>query len=276
MKLRYGTAFLLLSGIFTPLAWAQERLVTLGGEVTETAFALGFGDQVVAVDTTSTWPPEAAALPQVGYVRTLAAEGILAMAPDLVLAAAHAGPPEVLEKLRAAGVDVLIVPGPPPVEATLEMIGIVAARLGRLEQGQALVASIRDELAQLPSSSNPPSALALIGGQGGQLMVAGRGTRAAAMLDLAGARNAGAKFSGYRPLSDESLIALNPDVIVVPDHAMPMLGGREALLARPGVAATTAGRSGHLVVMDGLLLLGMGPRLGEAGRELHRAIRNSN
>lgn len=272
MKLPYGRALALLVLVLSGQSAAAQRLITLGGEVTETAFALGVGEQVVAVDSSSSWPPAANALPRVGYVRTLAAEGILAMAPDLVLASAHAGPPEVLEKLAAAGVEVMILPGPPPVESTLQLIQQMAARLNREPQGAELVAGIRQQLAALPERPLPINALAVIGGQGGQLMAAGRGTRADAMLQLAGATNVSAAFSGYRPLSDESLLMLSPDVIVVPDHALPMLGGREELLRRPGVAATPAGKARHVVVMDGLLLLGMGPRLGQAGRELHEAM----
>lgn len=272
MKYPNGWALALLVFVFSGQAAAAQRVITLGGEVTETAFALGVGEQVVAVDSTSTWPRQASELPRVGYVRTLAAEGILAMSPDLVLAAAHAGPPEVLMKLRAAGVEVMVLPGPPPVSATLEMIRQMAARLGREEAGALLVARIENEIAALPEIPSSLSALALIGGQGGQLMVAGRNTRADAMLTLAGATNAVANFSGYRPLSDESLLVLSPDVIVVPDHALPMLGGRRELLQRPGIALSPAGRAGRLIVMDGLLLLGMGPRLGEAARELHQAM----
>ncbi len=251
---------------------AAQRLVTLGGEVTETVFALGLGDRVVAVDTSSTWPPEATELPQVGYVRSLAAEGVLAMAPDLVLASADAGPPQVLAKLRAAGVELLVLPGPPPVTNSLQLIETVARRLEVEVRGAELIAEIRHALAALPGSAERPAALAVIGGQGGQLMAAGAGTRADAMLRLAGARNAAAEFHGYRPLSAESLIRLNPAAIVVPDHALPLLGGLNGLRRQPGVAATTAGRTGRLVTMDGLLLLGMGPRLGLAARELATAL----
>lgn len=272
IRFRYGTAVALtvLLALASPVPAHAMRLVTIGGEVTETVFALGQGAQVVAVDSTSVWPPQAQALPRVGYVRTLAAEGILAQQPDLILAASHAGPPEVLDTLRRAGIEVLVLPGPPPARATDLMIRAVGERLGNAAGADQLIATIHADLART-TDAPPIRALAVIGGQGGQLMAAGSGTRAAAMLALAGAHNV-ATFPGYRPLSDEGLMALNPEALVLPDHAVPMLGGVDQLLQRPGVQHTAAGQHRHLVVMDGLLLLGMGPRLGQAVQQLHAAL----
>ena len=64
----------------------DERLVVAGGCATEIVYALGAGDRVVAVDSTSAWPPEARDLPRIGYVRALPVEGILSMEPDRLLA----------------------------------------------------------------------------------------------------------------------------------------------------------------------------------------------
>ena len=68
---------------------AVERLVTLGGDVTEIVYALDAEQSLVARDSTSSWPPAAQKLPDVGYLRQLNAEGILALRPQLVLASAQ-------------------------------------------------------------------------------------------------------------------------------------------------------------------------------------------
>ena len=91
-------------------AAGATRVVVLGGDLTEIAFALEAGGRLVAADDTSLWPPEAGVLPKVGYLRRLSAEGILSLAPDLVLASAEAGPPAVLDQLRSAGV--VVAAGP--------------------------------------------------------------------------------------------------------------------------------------------------------------------
>jgi iron complex transport system substrate-binding protein len=66
-------------------AAAAERIVSIGGDVTEIAFALGAGDEVIARDSTSLQPEAVKKLPDVGYMRQLNAEGILALKPSLVL-----------------------------------------------------------------------------------------------------------------------------------------------------------------------------------------------
>ncbi len=69
--------------------------------MTEIIYALGLGDRVVGSDISSHWPEEVKQLPRIGYPRTLSAEGILALRPDLLVTTPEAGPPAALEHLRA-------------------------------------------------------------------------------------------------------------------------------------------------------------------------------
>lgn len=82
---------------------AVERLVTLGGDVTEIVYALHAEESLVARDSTSSWPPAAQKLPDVGYLRQLNAEGILALRPQLVLASAQRSPRWSYTRYRRAG-----------------------------------------------------------------------------------------------------------------------------------------------------------------------------
>ena len=77
---------LLLAPLLAAAAPAPERILTLGGAVTETVFALGCGDRLVGTDLTSRYPQAAAALPKTGYLRALGAEGVLSLRPSLILA----------------------------------------------------------------------------------------------------------------------------------------------------------------------------------------------
>ena len=86
-----------------------SRIVVINGDVTEVVFALGLGENVVAVDTSATHPAEVTNLPQVGYQRRLSAEGVLSMDPTVVIGNTNAGPPEVIEQIRATGVPVVIL-----------------------------------------------------------------------------------------------------------------------------------------------------------------------
>lgn len=254
-----------------------SRIVAVGGAVTETLFALGEASRIVGVDSTSQWPEAARHLPQVGYQRTLAAEGILALSPSLVIGTQQAGPPPVLDKLRAAGVTVLILPVGPDVESALRAIETLARVVDKPVQGRDLVTGIRhrlDRLAQQRTGvSSTASTLFILSAAGSTPLAAGRDNNADTMIRLAGGRNAITQYAGYRPLSAEAVPQLAPDTIVVPEHVVRELGGRERVLQLPGIAQTPAAKAQRLVVMDGVLLLGMGPRMAEAAERLAHSLR---
>ena len=135
-------ALLALIG-FTLPAWADEaRIVSLGGSVTEIVVALGAADRLVARDTTSTYPEAITALPDVGYVRALSPEGVLSVQPTLILAEDGAGPPETMEVLKAAGVDVQSMPGDPSADGVIAKINAVAAALNLPAEGAKLASEV--------------------------------------------------------------------------------------------------------------------------------------
>jgi iron complex transport system substrate-binding protein len=259
----------------TPVS--EPKLVAVGGVVAEIVFALGEGKRVVAVDLTSTYPAEARALPKVGYQRQLAAEGILSLGPTMVIATSDAGPPATLDQLRQAGVEVVIVPAEPTREAARERITRIAALLGRPAEGKALVDDLDREadaaIAAAQATGTRPRVLFLYGRGGGTVMVSGTKTAASSILEMAHCDNPVTGYEGFKPLSGEAMIAAAPEVIVIPTRALEPLGGIDGVLALPGVAETPAGRARRIVDVDDALLLGFGPRLGEAISELAARVR---
>ncbi len=254
---------------------AAERVVSLGGEITEIVYALGDGDKLVAVDSTSSYPAAAKELPNVGYVRALSAEGVLALEPDLILASPDAGPPNVMEQLRASGVEIYIA----PEEASLDGIGAkirgVAGALGLADAGDELAerfAAEVDRTSSVVDGDAELSAVYLMGGAGGGLMAAGTGTAGDVMLKAAGLKNV-IVYEGYKPVSPESLLGLAPEVIVTGDRTVDGIGGLEQLKSLPAVAGTPAVADGKVVVCDELYLLGMGPRAAQAALELAETAR---
>jgi iron complex transport system substrate-binding protein len=250
---------------------ADERLVTVGGAVTETVFALGFGSEVVAVDSTSLHPEAVTKLPQVGYERTLAAEGILSQHPSFLIATSDAGPPGVIEQVRAAGVRVVIVPAEPSVEGAQKKIQAVADALGKSARGKELIEKIDAEITTLPkakSSSQRRRVLFIYARGGGIMNVSGTGTAADAIIQRAGGRNAVTEYQGYKPLTAEGVVTASPEIILITSRGLEGIGGIDRLLALPGLGETPAGRARRVVAMDDLKLLGFGPRTGEAMVEL--------
>ena len=255
-------------------AAAAERVVAVGGSVTETVFALGAGDRLVARDTTSTWPPDAEALPDVGYVRRLSPEGVLSVAPDLILAEEGAGPPETVELLAAAEIPFVTIPDATDAEGVARKVEAVGAALGLEDRAAALAASIRADMREIRERSErigtPARVLFLLSAEGGRLMASGSGTAADSMIRLAGGENAVTGFEGYKPLTDEAVLAAAPDVVLMMEGRAGH--GGAGVLSHPALAATPAGRDGRLVEMDGLYLLGFGPRTAEAVADLHAAL----
>ncbi|GJD49176.1 Hemin-binding periplasmic protein HmuT [Methylobacterium crusticola] len=255
---------------------APARIVSLGGAVTEILYALGARDRIVAVDTTSLYPAEALRLkPNVGYLRALSAEGIVSTRPDLVIAAEGAGPPDVLALVREAGVPVAPVRDPPTREGVLDKIAAVGRLAGLDAEARTLAASVEAGFTALAAErsriARPIGVLVVLSLQNGRVMVGGRNSTADGMLALAGARNAAAAVEGFKPLTDEAIVAAAPDAVVVmrteQGSATP-----EAVFAQPGLGRTPAAARRALVAMDGLSLLGFGPRTPEAARELMRAL----
>ncbi|WP_118133929.1 hemin ABC transporter substrate-binding protein [Oceanicella sp. SM1341] len=266
----------LLAALLTTAAAAQERVVIAGGDLTEIAFALGEGARVVAADTTSNYPAAVEALPKVGYLRALPAEGILAQAPDLMIAGPEAGPPPVLEQLRAAGLEIATGPEGITPDVVPQKIRFVADALGVPERAEPMVAAFEAEMTELAGLAegftDHPRVLFLLAVQEGAPLVAGSGTEAGEMIRLAGGVNAVEGIEGYRPMTPEAIIAAAPDVVLMMRDFLGRYGGAEAILARPDIAQTEAGREGRLVAMDGMMLVGYGPRTPAALRELMRAL----
>ena len=268
-----------LSGVASGLpvaAYGAARLISVGGSVTETVFALNAADQLVGVDTSSIYPESARALPKVGYQRVLSAEGILSLRPTLLLSDEQAGPATVIQQLRSAGLPVQTVPSATTGLAVSEKILLIGRTLDRDALAERLARRVAHQLRSidlaLAGREPRPKVLLLLAHGRGSPLGAGNDTQAEAMIRMAGGRNALQGFRGYKPVSPEAVVAAAPEVIVLPEQSLQSLGGLDAALAASGLSATPAVRDGRIVVLDMLYLLGMGPRTGDAVTELAAAF----
>ncbi|MBE2179065.1 MAG: ABC transporter substrate-binding protein [Chthoniobacterales bacterium] len=261
MRLFVRLAVVLLAASSAAQA-GDRRIITAGSAVTEIACALGLGPEIVAVDTSSRHLDETREKPDIGYIRTLGAEALLSQNPSLVLVSGEAGPPPVLEQIRGAGVELVVVENEHSLENIDDKIRAVAAATGREGAAEQIIARFDADLAKLHelvgASKTRPSAVFLLARQGGSVMVAGRDTAAHAMIEASGARNAGEAFTGYKPLSAEIFAASAPDGVIVSES---VAGDDAELLASvPGLEATPAGRNLRVIRVDDASFLGFGPR----------------
>ena len=177
----------LMMALALPLtAAAAQRIVSIGGDVTEIAFALGAGDEVIARDSTSLHPEAVKKLPDVGYMRQLNAEGILVLKPTLVLTTELAQPALVLKQLADSGVNVVSVPGDTTLQAVPQKIATIAAALQRVEQGKQLSERYQQQLAAVDTSPLPVKVLFVMSHGGITPMAAGQHTAADAVIAAAG------------------------------------------------------------------------------------------
>ena len=269
--------FIVLLVCFVPNfveAETVKRVVSVGGSSTEIIYALGAEELLVGSDTTSYYPDAAEKLPKVGYQRALSAEGILSLSPDLLILNEEAGPPAVIEQLQFMKLSMLTVSAGRSVEDVSNQIESIGTALGRIDEAAGLRQKMNNEYSLLKSMnakvSHKKTVLFILSHGGGSPMVAGVDTAADAIITLSGAQNAVTNYKGYKPLTPEAAVSMQPDYILVTEQGVEGLGGIEQIKGLPGLALTEAARHNRIVSMDSLRMLGFGPRTVDAAIELHR------
>ncbi|GLK73820.1 ABC transporter substrate-binding protein [Ancylobacter dichloromethanicus] len=255
---------------------APQRILAIGGAVTETLYALGLEDQVVAVDTSSTYPPRALAeKPNVGYIRALSPEGVLSVGPDLIIALDGAGPPDAVKVLKSAAIPFETLPEARDEAAIIANIRRIATLAGVPQRGEELATAVADDfkaLAQVRARiAAPRSIVFVLSASGAAPVVGGAGTSAQAMFELAGVSNAMAALSGYKPAVGEAVLAADPYAIVLmkdQNHGV----SDAAIKAMPAFAGSQAMAEDRFFRMDGGYLLNFGPRTPQAARDLAALI----
>ncbi|MBD1435200.1 ABC transporter substrate-binding protein [Sphingobacterium sp. DN00404] len=273
---RWIYAFCLL--FFYALAGTAQpkRIITLGGAITETVAAMGFEKQIVAVDVTSEFPASITKLPKVSKNRSVSAEGLMAYRPDLVIAPEGDVPYGVIQSLKGSGIRFVALKQEYSVKGALAFIRAVGAALGVKARAEKLALDteqrVNRALQTVKASTQRPKVLFIYARGTGTMTVAGKGSSMAAIIELAGGRNAIQEFNQYKTYSTEALVYANPDALLLFDFGMESLGGKNGVLGMPGVAFTTAGKNKNIVSVDGPLMINFATRLDQAILALHRAI----
>ncbi|MFP4154999.1 MAG: hemin ABC transporter substrate-binding protein [Halothiobacillaceae bacterium] len=258
-------------------AGVPERVIGVGGPVTELIYALGAEDRLVGTDTSSVYPPEADALPKVGYQRQLSVEGTLSLSPDLVVGTAGMGPPEAVAQLRRVDLPLEIMPEVQDADSAARRILVLGELLGAETQAASLAQAYRAHLDEVLAPDHPrvrSTRVAMFFSHGGgNAMALGRGTLGNSVLEMLGVQNVFSDIEGTRPVSSEAVIAAKPDLVLLSTQAVDASGGLSAAIeAIPGLAQTEAARSGRVVVYDLLALLGFGPRQPEVLEQIMAAV----
>ena len=257
------------------LSSANQRIVIAGGSLTEIVFALGAGDEVVGVDKTSSYPEKVKQLPQIGYWKLLNIEGVLSLKPTLFITLNDVEPDNVIEKVSESKVDVLAlqrVPG--TIELLYENITKIAYKLNKQKEGELLINRIKTNLADIQTkiATHPQKTKVLsLMSMGGTNSVAGKNTTIDALIAIAGGENL-AKHNSFKSYTAESIIAINPEVIILNKYSIDQLGGLDKIATIPGITETAAFKNNRITIIDDSYLFGIGPRVDEAAKLLFQSF----
>ncbi len=256
------------------------RLISIGGALTEIVYLLKANSQLVGVDTTSIYPAAATRLPNVGYARSLSAEGILALRPTQLIATEDAGPPVVIKQIIDAQIPLTILPSGHQFKDLTDRVSSIGRLVHKTDSAQALASRLvldwnNTQEKVTHSKLKNTRVLFILSQNPSQLMVGGEKTSADAMITYAGGRNAISGFRGFKPLTPEAVIAANPDVLLLTDQGMKAVGGIGGVLRFPGVSQTRAGKEQNIVSLEAMYLLGFGPRMPSAVAELNLLLQHA-
>jgi iron complex transport system substrate-binding protein len=249
-----------------------SRIVSIGGAVTEILYALGFEDRLAGVDATSLFPPAALRdKPNVGYMRQLSPEGVLGLNPSLVFAMQGSGPKETMDVLEAAKVPMVLVPEVFTEDGLLAKIRLVGHAMDADVRAACLASAVSSDLTQLrelrSKVTKPVRVMFVMSLLNGRAMVAGHKTAADEIINLSGGINAIDGYDGYKTINDEAIVAARPDVVLSIQRGKDSLDA-DAVYAHPAFAMAPVAANKGFISMEGLYLLGFGPRTAAAARDL--------
>ncbi|OOE87573.1 heme/hemin ABC transporter substrate-binding protein [Salinivibrio sharmensis] len=238
--------------------FASPRIVSAGASVTDLLIELGAEQQVVGIDATSQL--DSKDVPNIGYHRQLAVEGVLSLSPTLLLGSEEMGPKPVLTKLDNAGVEVVTLPSAPTVAALKQRITQVANLTEKQSNAAPLLRAVDKKLAQLKrhALASTQQGVFLLVHQGRPASIAGASTTPNTLIELIGANNPAANtVTSYKPLSPEALLGFNPDFILVMQRSLDQLSGLTGLAsAVPLLENTQAFQQNKILAIDGSVLVG--------------------
>ena len=258
----------------------SSRLTVAGGSLTEIVYLLGQEKKLTAVDITSNYPEKAKELPSIGYVRALSAEGVLSLSPTLILGENDMGPPAVMEQLDRVGIQIEIIPEENTALGIINKVECVADILEvESEKKEAVLQdliSIKKDLDILKNTDNPKRVMFILGMESGSPTVGGIGTSADGLIKMTGAINVMDSFEGWKPVSTEAIIEAKPDFILISNRGLSSYKTVENLAKQPSLMFTPAAKNNNIIAMDGMAMLGFGPRTLQVAKEISLKFSNTN
>ena len=247
-------------------SYDNSRVVSVGGSITEILYELNFEKHIVAVDITSNYPIKAKKLPSVGYIRNLSTEGLLSMEPTLIICENDIGPPIVIEQVKKSKVDLRIIAEHQSIDGIIEKIKCVGEIINKNKETsdyiykniKPIVDKINEKLKN--KKLKETKVMMILSMQGTSPVVAGSGTSGNSFIKMLGAKNIYESLDGWKAVTPESILQLNPDYIILPSRDLHKGSNVEEIQKNILFKNTNAGRNNGFIIDDGMSVLGYGPR----------------
>ena len=260
----------------------SSRVTIAGGSLTEITYLLEQEHKLIAVDITSNYPSVAKELPSIGYVRALSAEGVLSLSPSLILGEDDMGPTSVMEQLERVGIQIEIIPEENTADGIIKKVKCVAEILGvneDIKNEKLNELNLQANNLSILSSSNKNKStkvMFILSMESGSPTVGGRDTSADGLIKMTGATNVMDSFEGWKPVSTEAIIEAKPDFILISERGLASFGSVEKLGQHPSLVYTPAAKNNNIIAMDGMAMLGFGPRTISSAKEIAKKYNSLN
>ena len=242
---------------------SADRIVSLSPGSGEIVWALGLGDSLVGIDLASVFPGSDSKT-TVNPGHEVAIETVLGLKPNVVIADQSFKDSDAVARFEKLGIPVVSIPEAKTISEIDPRVMALADSLGVSGSGTELVKTMDQQLLESvrTDSSNIAIAFLYLRGSAGVYLLGGKGSGADTIIQSLGGTDVGTKLGieGFAPLTAEALATSNPDVILVMNKGLESVGGRDKLLALPGVSSTTAGKNGAIMQADDRVLLSFGPQ----------------
>lgn len=255
-----------------------NRIVCIAKQYSEIIFALGAQKDIVAVDISSTYPPEIKKLPTVGYHRALSAEGILAAKPDLILHDNNIGPEHVVKQLEDLKIPMKVFTNKGnTIDSTKMLIREMGAYFDKEAIADSLCNKLDADIAMALEAAkqykDTVKVLVIHFGQASNIyLVMTQKSTAAKLINWAGGKMSVVDEKGMKQLSAEVVAASDPDVILLTDFGYDRLGTPEKIMELPGISGTTAAKNNRIYRVEEHDMVYLGPRTGQTILMLQKLI----
>jgi iron complex transport system substrate-binding protein len=263
------------AGSEAPATDVPDHIVSMSPTATEMLFAIGAGDQVVAVDDNSDFPAEAPTTDLSAYEPNV--EAIATYEPDLVVTSDSSG--DLGDSLDALGIEVITLPAATSLQDTYDQISQLGEVTGHAEEADALVTSMQSDIedlaAEVPERAEP---LTYFHELDNTLYSVTSDTFIGALYTLAGLENvadaadADGQSGGYPQLSAEYVVDADPDLVFLADTKCCQQTA-ETFAARPGFGELSAVADGQVITLDDSVASRWGPRVVDFFRLIVDAVK---